>query len=446
MLAKYYTTTQALAMATTARRRDDLPLNPLAAYRRRASPSRWGPRRLAGAVVIAHCRRARASIAVALLAACVGPPVAPDPGVGPQPKLPPPQSRSGADGQRCDRSGLARGTAPTAAPGLAVKAFAPGLDHPRWVYALPNGDVLVAETNAPPQAGRRQGLQGQGDGLLHEEGRGEDAERQPHHAPARRRRRRRRGNAHGVHEGLNSPFGMALVGDVLYIANTDAVVSVPYSEGDTRIAEAPGQGRRPARPARATITGRRISSRAATGASCTRPSARTATSPRTAWPRKRIARPSSRSTPPPAQAGCSRPACAIPNGLGWHPESGALWTVVNERDELGNNLVPDYLTSVKRERVLRLAVQLLRRQRRHAGVAAAAGSRGAARGAGLCARLARRAARPRVLRSARSCRSASAAARSSASTARGIARRNPATRWCSFPSPTAGRQGCPKMS
>ena len=99
-----------------------------------------------------YSRRAHfvAAIAAVSLAACVGPSTGPDPGVGADPKLPPPQASLMPTVNVAAAVGWPAGTAPTAAPGLAVKAFAQGLDHPRWVYALPNGDVLVAETNAPP--------------------------------------------------------------------------------------------------------------------------------------------------------------------------------------------------------------------------------------------------------------------------------------------------------
>ena len=124
--------------------------------------------------------------------------------------------------------------------GMAVNAFATGLDHPRWLYVLPNGDVLVAETNAPPKPDDGKGIKGWIAKQCAEEGRRRRAERQPHHAAARRRRRRRRRDAkRSSSSGLNSPFGMALVGDDLYVADTDAILRFPYHDGETEIT-APG--------------------------------------------------------------------------------------------------------------------------------------------------------------------------------------------------------------
>src|SRR3954471_6880310 len=118
---------------------------------------------------------------------------------------------------------------PVAAPGTVVNAFANKLDHPRWLYALPNGDVLVAETNAPVRPDDRSGVRGWFLRMfMHEQGADEPS--------ANRITLLRDTNGDGVAEtrsvlvkGLNSPFGMALVGNTLYVANTDAVVSFPYT-------------------------------------------------------------------------------------------------------------------------------------------------------------------------------------------------------------------------
>ena len=129
------------------------------------------------------------------------------------------------------------GETPLAAPGLTVNAFARNLDHPRWVYVLPNGDVLVAESRGPAKSGGFDGIKGW------------FAKRMMKYAGAAgvsadRITLLRDADGDGVAElqqafltGLHSPIGMALVGDRLYVANTDALVSFPYAPGDTSIAD-----------------------------------------------------------------------------------------------------------------------------------------------------------------------------------------------------------------
>jgi glucose/arabinose dehydrogenase len=127
------------------------------------------------------------------------------------------------------------GARPQAAPGTRVAAFARDLDHPRWLYVLPNGDVLVAETNAPPKPDDAQGIRGWLMGLVMKRaGAGVPS--------ANRITLLRDTDGDGVADvrtvlldGLNAPFGMALVGNSLYVANSDAVLRFPYASGDTRI-------------------------------------------------------------------------------------------------------------------------------------------------------------------------------------------------------------------
>ena len=136
--------------------------------------------------------------------------------------------------------GWPEGRTPVPAQGLAVNAFASGLDHPRWLYELPNGDVLVAETNAPP---RPKGNGGGIRGWFERRIMGKAGARAP---SADRITLLRDADGDGAAEmrtvlleGLNSPFGMALIGDALFVANSDAVLRFPYAPGDTRIV-APG--------------------------------------------------------------------------------------------------------------------------------------------------------------------------------------------------------------
>jgi len=157
--------------------------------------------------------------------------------VGPNPTLPPLKQETIPTVNIAEAKGWPAGVTPKAADGLAVNAFASGLDHPRWLYVLPNGDVLVAETNAPERPDDGKGIKGMvyraaqkvaGAGV-----------------PSRNRiTLLRDADGDGVAEtravflkGLNSPFGMALVGNDLYVANTDAVMRFPYAEGQTEISE-----------------------------------------------------------------------------------------------------------------------------------------------------------------------------------------------------------------
>ena len=145
-------------------------------------------------------------------------------GTGPDPELPPPNATLIPTVNIAPARGWPAGAAPTPAPGLAVTAFAEGLDYPRWLHVLPNGDVLVAETNAPPKPEDRKGIRGWVMGLVMKRaGAGVPS--------ANRITLLRDGDGDGVAEsrsvfleGLNSPVGMALAGSDLYVADTDAVL------------------------------------------------------------------------------------------------------------------------------------------------------------------------------------------------------------------------------
>jgi glucose/arabinose dehydrogenase len=280
------------------------------------------------------------------LAACTTPSPGPDPGVGPAPQLPPPTSALVPTVEVADVVGWPPGATPTAPPGLAVKAFASGLDHPRWLYVLPNGDVLVAETNAPPKPDDGKGFEGAVMKLfMKKAGAGTPS--------ANRITLLRDTNGDGVADtrtafitGLDSPFGMALVGDTLYIANTDAVVKVPYRTGDTTIAQAPVKvADLPAGTINHHWTKNLVASRDGSRLYVTVGSNSNVAENGMQAEENRAAilavDPSSGATRLFASG------LRNPNGLAWNPATGVLWTVVNERDELGNNLVPDYLTSVR---------------------------------------------------------------------------------------------------
>jgi glucose/arabinose dehydrogenase len=238
------------------------------------------------------------------------------------------------------------GAAPAPAPGLEVKAYAEGLEHPRWLYVLPNGDVLVAETNAPEKPDDARGIKGWiMKWVMRRAGAGVPS--------ANRITLLRDTDGDGVADtrtvflqGLNSPFGMALVGDNLYVAATDALLRYRYVPGATRITEA---GEKivdlPAGTINHHWTKNVIASRDGSRLYVTVGSNSNVAENGMENEAGRAAileiDPGTRSSRIYASG------LRNPNGLGWQPQTGALWTVVNERDELGSDLVPDYLTSVK---------------------------------------------------------------------------------------------------
>ncbi|VXC49956.1 sorbosone dehydrogenase family protein [Massilia sp. 9I] len=238
------------------------------------------------------------------------------------------------------------GSTPVAAAGLAVKAFASGLDHPRWLLVLPNGDVLVAETNAPERPEDKKGIRGYIMGKVM-------AKAGAAVPSANRITLLRDADGDGAAEtktvflkNLNSPFGMALVGDMLYVANTDGIVRFPYKDGATEItAGAQPVAALPGGPLNhhwtkniiASKDGRRLYATSGSNSNVAENGIDKETD-RAAILEVDIA------------SGRTRlfaSGLRNPNGLAWNPETGVLWTVVNERDELGSDLVPDYLTSVK---------------------------------------------------------------------------------------------------
>jgi glucose/arabinose dehydrogenase len=269
-----------------------------------------------------------------------------DPGYGPNPQLPAPEKKLIPTMRVAPAKPWPAGTAPVPAAGLAVKAFATGLIHPRWLLVLPNGDVLVAETNAPPKPDDNPGLKGAV--MKHEMKKAGAAV-----PSANRITLLRDADGDGTAEtrsvllqNLNSPFGMALVGDRLYVANADAVVWVPYRTGDTRIATTPTKlVDLPGGPINHHWTKNLIANGDGSKLYVTVGSNSNVAERGMAAEEGRAA-----IWEVDAASGQHRVFASglrNPNGLAWEPGSKALWTVVNERDELGNNLVPDYLTSVR---------------------------------------------------------------------------------------------------
>lgn len=267
-------------------------------------------------------------------------------GMGASPKLEAPSSTLLPTVKIAEAIGWADGQKPVAAQDLQVQAFATGLDHPRWLHVLPNGDVLVAETNAPPRPDEGGGIRGffMADAmkkagataptanritlLRDQDGNGEAEFRSP------------------FMTGLNSPFGIALANGKLYIANTDAVVSVSYTSGLTRIGASPVRlTDLPAGTRNHHWTKSLIASKDGSKLYATVGSNSNAAENGLIEEEGRAA-----IWEIDAASGQKRlfaTGLRNPNGMAWEPVSGALWVAVNERDELGHNLVPDYITSVK---------------------------------------------------------------------------------------------------
>ena len=265
--------------------------------------------------------------------------------VGPNPTLLEPQSSLIPTVDIAPAKGWPEDGAPTPSAGLAVNAFARDLDHPRWLHVLPNGDVLVAETNAPerPEGG---GVKAFIMGLVMKRaGAGTPS--------ANRITLLRDADGDGAAEtrsvfltGLNSPFGMALVGGDLFVANTDGVLRFPYREGQTRI-EAKGTklAELPAGPLNhhwtkgmvASQDGRRLYVSVGSNSNVAENGIEKEDR-RAAILQIDIAT---------GQSRVFASGLRNPVGLAWQPETETLWAVVNERDEIGSDLVPDYLTSVR---------------------------------------------------------------------------------------------------
>ena len=271
-------------------------------------------------------------------------------GTGPQPTLPPPRHTLLPTVNIAPAQGWPEGRTPLAAAGMRVQAFARDLDHPRWLLVLPNGDVLVAESNAPPKTDDSGGIKGWVMKLMMKRaGAGTPS--------ANRITLLRDVDGDGVADqrhvflsGLNSPFGMTLVGDQLFVANTDAVLRFPYRSAATRL-DGPGTVVT-ALPAGAinhhwtknliaSADGRKLYVTVGSNSNVAERGLPAEEERAAVWEVD-------------VASGAHRlyaTGMRNPNGLAWVPSAGTagatLWTVVNERDELGSDLVPDYLTSVR---------------------------------------------------------------------------------------------------
>jgi glucose/arabinose dehydrogenase len=237
------------------------------------------------------------------------------------------------------------GSKPVAAQGLTVNEFAGGLDHPRRLYVLPNDDVLVAESNAPPKPDTGFSIRGFFTDLFQSQA---GAQSQS----ANRITLLRDADGDGVAEtrtplleGLFSPFGMTLSNGKLYIANADAIVAFPYQEGVTsidapaqKIADLPaGRNHHWTKDVIASRDGSKLYVTVGSNSNVGE---------------NGIEEEEGRAAVHEIDLATGKirlfaSGLRNPNGLSWNPENGALWVAVNERDEIGSDLVPDYMTSVQ---------------------------------------------------------------------------------------------------
>ena len=267
-------------------------------------------------------------------------------GIGAAPQLPPPTPTLIPTIAFAPAKGWPAGGKPMAASGLSVSAFATGLDHPRSLAVLPNGDVLVAETDAPPKPKDSAGIKGFFMKLLMKRA---GSGRRP---SANRITLLRDADRDGVAEvretflsGLNSPFGIVLVGSTLYVADTDALLRFPYRAGQTRIDAAPirltdlpagTRNHHWTKSLAASADGQHLFVGVGSNSNVAEHGMAEEAERAAVWEidpatgRHRI-----------LASGTRNPAA-----LATEPRTGRLWAAVNERDELGSDLVPDYMTAL----------------------------------------------------------------------------------------------------
>ncbi len=287
----------------------------------------------------------------AMLTACEGPSRLPfEAGVGANPQLPPPTTALIPTIKVAKAIGWSAMATPSAPAGFQVTALARDLDHPRWLYTMPNGDILVVESNKPPKPadvdkGFFARLRGKVQSMV--------MKRAGANPPSADRITLLRGvspDGTAKHrtvfmKDLMSPFGLALVGDELYIANADAIIKVPYTDGQTEINTVPvkvtdlpaGINHHWTKNLLASADGKKLYVTVGSNSNVGENGLDIEEGRAAIWELD-------------IQTGVKRLYASRlrnPNGLAWEPETNKLWTVVNERDELGNDLVPDYLTSVK---------------------------------------------------------------------------------------------------
>ena len=265
---------------------------------------------------------------------------------GPSPVLPAPAKSLLPTNEIADADGWPAGKTPRPAPGLAVAAFADKLEHPRWLYVLPNGDVLVAESAGPAKTTDDDGVRG----FIQKQVMKKAGSVVP---SANRITLLRDADGDGrvdtrtvFAQGLFSPIGMVLVGSDFYVANADAVVRFAYTPGATSVS-GPGTvlTRLPGGPRNhhwtktliASPDGTKLYVGVGSNSNAAENGLEEEKNRAAIWEIDRAS----------GKARIYASGLRNPVGIAWQPQTGALWTVVNERDELGNDLVPDYMTSVR---------------------------------------------------------------------------------------------------
>ncbi|HBP31296.1 MAG: PQQ-dependent sugar dehydrogenase [Advenella sp.] len=270
-------------------------------------------------------------------------PMGPDEQLGANPSLPEPQNFFSPPMQVPRGVGWAADKKPVAASGLQIEKIASGLLHPRQLYTLPNGDVLVVESNSPgtaPITTPKKLFAGQVMGRSGKGGKGGNRI-----TLLRQNSQSGEWEKHTFLENLDSPFGVQLIGDTLYVANTGNIMKYRYVSGETRLSDPGTQftdlpdtiNHHWTKALLASADGTKLYVGVGSNSNITE---------------NGMAIEYRRATVLEVDVdnGASRifaSGLRNPTGLDWEPESGKLWTIVNERDEIGPDLVPDYLTSVK---------------------------------------------------------------------------------------------------
>lgn len=265
---------------------------------------------------------------------------------GSNPTIPPPQKSYIPTVNIAPANGWPDNGKPKPAASLAVNAFAQGLEHPRWLYVLPNGDVLVAESDGPERPDDAKGIKGWIYNAVQKRA-GSGTKSADRITLLRDKDGDGRAETRAVFlKGLHSPFGMALIGNDLYVANADAILRFKYQDGATDITT-PGEkvADLPGGPINHHWTKNIIANKDGTKLYAAVGSNSNAAENGLDAEKMRadILEIDLKS----GQSRVFASGLRNPVGMGWEPQTGQLWTVVNERDELGSDLVPDYLTSVK---------------------------------------------------------------------------------------------------
>jgi glucose/arabinose dehydrogenase len=266
---------------------------------------------------------------------------------GPQPQLASPEEKWLPTVHIATAKGWGAYGTPQGAPGTVVTALARGLQHPRWLYVLPNGDVLVAESDAPVRPDDGKGLAGKvGSYVMKRAGSGTKPSAnqitllRDHPGDGSRVER------HLFLQGLNSPFGMALVGNSLYVADTDALLRFSYKTGDTEIRAQPMQvtglpggtiNHHWTKSLIASADGKRLFVGVGSNSNAAENGLQAELERAAVW----------EINPDTGAHRIYASGLRNPVGLAWEPQGGVLWVAVNERDELGDHLPPDYMTGLR---------------------------------------------------------------------------------------------------